>query len=202
MENYDIPSNTEGVRGGLDRWPGTDHLTLGVWNDKQNAPATADISNARLYRLVELQAGSYFFGGIYNTIYNLGESYMFASSEPLSTGDIAGKAIAYMRITECASDSKFWGIYFTLDEPQEVLLGWQADLLNSSATQEFRVEKVKLAAYTPISPDPEPDTSVTNMEQGAATPTVYTLQGVHVATPLQALPRGIYIVDEKKHIVR
>ena len=196
VENYNIRSNTEGVRGGLDRWPGTDHLTLGVWDDKQNASAEVDITNARVYRLVELPAGSYFFGATYNTIYNLGESYMFASTEALATNSIPTGAIAYMRIQECASDGQFWGIRFTLDEPQSILLGWQADLLNSSNTQEFRVAKVKLATYTDL------DSDIECIEQsGEERPlTIYTIQGVRINAPLSALSRGVYIVNGKKVI--
>ena len=197
MENYNIRSNSEGVRGGLDRWPGTDHLTLGVWDDKQNASAEVDITNARVYRLVELPAGSYFFGATYETIYNLGESYVFAASETLATSSIPQQSVAYMRIAECASDGQFWGLRFTLDEPQAVLLGWQADLLNSSNTQEFRVAKVKLATYT------SPDTDIEHLEHATPSmPTIYTLQGTRVAAPLLALPQGIYIVNGKKVVVK
>ena len=196
VENYNIRSNSEGVRGGLDRWPGTDHLTLGVWDDKQNASAEVDITNARIYRLVELPAGSYFFGATYNTIYNLGESYVFAASETLATSDIPQQSVAYMRIQECASDGQFWGIRFTLNEPQAVLLGWQADLLNSSNTQEFRVAKVKLATYTNL------DTDIECIEQSTQEVPliIYTLQGVRINAPQSTLPRGVYIVNGKKVI--
>jgi alpha-L-fucosidase len=193
VENYNIRSNTEGVRGGLDKWPGTDHLTLGVWDDKQNAPTEADIANARIYRLVELPAGSYFFGATYETIYNLGESYVFASTEEINTSDIPEEAFAYMRIAECQKDNQYWGIRFTLNESQEVMLGWQADLLNSSAQQEFRAAKVLLATYTSI------DTDIEYAEQHTpSAPSIYTLQGVHITAPFATLPQGIYIVNGKK----
>ena len=193
VENYNIRSNSEGVRGGLDRWPGKDHLTLGVWDDKQNAPAGTDITNARVYRLVELPAGSYFFGATYETIYNLGESYVYAATENVNTSDIPAEAVAYMRIAECKNDKQYWGIKFTLDEPQKVMLGWQADLKNSSAQQEFRVEKVLLATYTDI------DTDIEHVERlMPLTPTIYTLHGVRVTAPLTDLPQGIYIVNGKK----
>ena len=193
VENYGIHSNTEGTRGGLDKWPGTDHLTLGVWDDKQNAPAEVDITNARVYNLVSLPAGSYFFGATYETIYNLGESYVFASTKGINTADIPEEALAYMRIAECKNDKQYWGIRFTLDEPQNVMLGWQADLLNSSAQQEFRVEKVILATYTSI------DTDIEYTEQTTSSaPSIYTLQGVRVTVPFATLPQGIYIVNGKK----
>ena len=189
VENYDIPSSSEGVRGGLDNYPGRDHLTLGVWDDKQNAPETSDITNARLYRKVSLGAGRYFFGGIYNTIYNLNEAYIFASSATLPTSDISKHSIAYMSINESKEDGNYWGIYFTLDEPQEVLLGWQADLLNSPNTQEFRVEKVKLAKYNNGGADSIQD-SIADTDANAPVE-FFTLQGIR----LNAAPQsGFYIV--------
>ena len=145
VENYDIPSASEGVRSGLDNYPGYDCLTLGVWDDKGNAPATSDIANARVYRKVQLDAGRYYFGAVYNTINNLGDAYIFAASKTLSTTDIPSQSIAYMKITDSKSDGEYWGISFTLDEPQEVLLGWQADLKNSPNAQEFRAKNVVLA---------------------------------------------------------
>ena len=191
VENFDIPSSTEGIRGGLDKYPGRDHLTLGVWDDKQNAPETSDITNARVYRQVALDAGRYFFGGIYETIYNLGDAYIFASSATLPTTDIPRNSTAYMNIKESKSDGYYWGIYFTLDEPQEVLLGWQADLLNSPNTQEFRVEKVKLAKYSDGIADGIEDT-VDNSATDAPVE-FYTLQGIRLNTAPQS---GFYIVKK------
>ena len=185
------------MRGGLDKYPGRDHLTLGVWDDKQNAPEESDIANARVYRRVSLDAGSYFFGAVYETIYNLGESYVFAATETLATGDIPDQSVAYMRITECASDGEFWGIRFTLDEPQELLLGWQADLLNSSSSQEFRAAKVKLAMY------PTADIEHVERDEVPAPVGIYTLQGVRIdSAQLNALPRGLYIVNGRKVVIK
>ncbi len=196
VENYGIPSNSEGTRGGLDKWPGRDHLTLGVWDDKQNAPETSDITDARVYRRVELEAGTYFFGAIYNTVDNITNAYVFAAGEPLATTDIPDKAIAHMPLMECRADGEYWGIRFTITEAQEVLLGWQADLLNSPARQEFRAEKVKLAYYG--------TTAMEDMEyagQPVAT-SIYTLQGVKVSEDIGTLPRGLYIMNGKKLLVK
>ena len=198
VENYDIPSSSEGVRGGLDSYPGRDNLTLGIWDDKQNAPEGSDISNARVYRKVSLDAGRYFFGGIYNTIYNLGEAYIFAASETLATGDIAKKSIAYMSIGESTSDGNYWGIWFTLDKAQDVLLGWQADLLNGANAQEFRVEKVKLAKLGGgDDPDAILDTRADLDEQAPVE--IYSLQGVR----LHAVPEsGFYIVKQGSRVMK
>ena len=121
---------------------------------------------------------------------------MFAANEALATSAIPQQSVAYMRIAECASDGQFWGIRFTLDKPQAVLLGWQADLLNSSNTQEFRAAKVKLSTYT------SPETDIENLEQSTpSSPTIYTLQGVRVTASPSTLPRGIYIVNGKKLLI-
>ena len=191
VDNYDIPSATEGVRGGLDNYPGPDNLTLGVWDDKRNAPSTSDIANARVYRKVSLDAGRYFFGAIYNTIYNLGAAYVFVADQVMPTADIPDNSIAFMNIKECKDDGEYWGLYFTLDEPKEVVLGWQADLLNSPARQEFRAEKLKLARYGE------------NISDGISTPSdldvadgpmeIYSLQGIR----LSSVPtNGVYIIRQ------
>lgn len=195
VENYGIPSNSEGTRGGLDKYPGRDNLTLGIWDDRQNAPAESNIANARVYRRVALDAGSYFFGAVYNTIYNLGDAYVFAATDTLGTSEIPTRAVAFMRIIECASDGEFWGIRFTLAEAQEVLLGWQADLLNGSTTQEFRAEKVKLAMYAAA------DIEYTEQELTTEPMSIYTMQGVRIEAPLSSLPNGMYIVNGKKVLV-
>jgi hypothetical protein len=197
VENYGIPSNSEGVRGGLDKWPGRDNLTLGVWDDKQNAPETSDITNARVYRRVALDAGTYFFGAIYNTVDNITNAYVFAVGEPLATTDIPDYAIAHMPLMDCRADGEYWGIRFTLDEPQEVLLGWQADLLNSPGRQEFRAEKVKLASYATA------DVESIGQDPVSAPMGIYTLQGVRIDTEqLHTLPRGLYIVNGRKMVIK
>ena len=197
VENYDIPSNSEGVRGGLDKWPGRDNLTLGVWDDKQNAPETSDITNARVYRRVALDAGTYFFGAIYNTVDNITNAYVFAVGEPLATTDIPDYAIAHMPLMDCRADGEYWGIRFTLDEPQEVLLGWQADLLNSPGRQEFRAEKVKLASYATA------DVESIGQDPVSVPMNIYTLQGVRIDTEqLHILPRGLYIVNGRKMVIK
>ena len=196
VENYGIPSETEGVRGGLDKWPGSDHLTIGVWNDKQYAPEESDLTNVRLYRRVALDAGSYFFGALYETIYNQTATYVFAATETLSTTDIPNQAVAFMPVNECAADGEYWGIRFTLPEAQELLLGWQADLLNGYNTQEFRAEKVKLAYYG--------DTAIEDIEhtKQPVDTSIYTLQGVKVSEDIGTLPRGLYIMNGKKLLVK
>ncbi len=189
VENYQIPSATEGVRGGLDSYPGRDCLTLGIWNDRGNAPEESDITAARVYRKVSLGVGRYFFGGIYNTIYNQEESYVFAASATMATTDISKNAIAYMKVNECVADGNYWGIYFTLDEPQDILLGWQGDLLHGANTQEFRVEKIKLAQLDGGIPD-----AIIDMDADLDAPAeIYSLQGVRLGSIPQ---HGFFIVKK------
>ena len=38
-----------------------------------------------MYRKVSLDAGRYFFGAIYNTIYNLGTAYVFVADQVMPT---------------------------------------------------------------------------------------------------------------------
>lgn len=198
VENYDIPSSWEGVRGGLDNYPGKDCLTIGVWDDKGNAPAESDISNTRVYKKVSLDAGRYFFGNTYNANYNLSEAYIFAVGETLATSDIQKDAIAWMKIAECGNqDGNYWGIWFTLDEPQEVLLGWQVDLLNGANTQEFRAEKVKLVKYDAGTPVGIVETAA--QEDANAPVEIYTLQGIR----LNAVPQsGFYVVKQGSKVMK
>ncbi len=150
VENYEVQSNSEGVRGGLDKWPGFDCLTLGVWDDKQNA--ATDLTNARIYQKVTLEAGRYYFGGAFNALYNMNKAYFFVSEQPLDTDEIETNSVAWYDIMKCKNDGKMWGVYFTLEEDTEVLLGVQADLAGGANAQEFRISEVALLRYgTPTS---------------------------------------------------
>ena len=78
----------------------------------------------------------------------MAEAYIFAASEPLATADIPSQSVAYDPISDAGKDNTtFRGIYFELDEPQELMLGFQADLASGAAEQEFRASKVKLVRY-------------------------------------------------------
>ena len=122
--------------------------------------------------------------------------HTYLLQKTLPTAEIPDRAIAYMRIAECAADGEYWGIRFTLPETQEVLLGWQADLLNGYNAQEFRAEKVKLAYYGATAIE---DVEYTELPVDTS---IYTLQGVKVNTSIDMLPRGLYIIGNKKMIVR
>ncbi|MBO7139191.1 MAG: alpha-L-fucosidase [Prevotella sp.] len=147
VENFNIPNGGDGTKHGLDKYSGNEALMLGVWNDAgQNT--NGSLTNARIYRKVTMPAGKYYFGAAYNTTYNINQqAYMFVSTQLSETADIPSEAIAYYPISSCTGDMKLLGLYFQLDEETEVYIGFQANLLNGSATQEFRAERVAL--YTP-----------------------------------------------------
>ena len=147
VENFDIPNGNDGTKHGLDKYSGREALMLGVWNDASRN-TTGDLSNARIYRKVTLPAGKYYFGAAYNTTYSISnQAYMFVSKTLSPTADIPQQSIAYYNIDKCTGDLRIQGLYFQLEEETEVYIGFQANLLLGSATQEFRAEQVCL--YTP-----------------------------------------------------
>ncbi len=186
VENYNIPSSSEGLRGGLDNYPGADCLTLGVWDDKGNAPAESDITSARVYQKVTLDAGDYYFGSQYDAQYQLYDAYVFASDEIIPTDEMTTNSIAYMSVSECQLDGKYWGIYFTIPEKQEVVLGWQANLLGGSNTQEFRAKTVKLIRYSE-----ETSVELLRGDSDDAPVEIYSLQGMRLGSMPQ---HGFYII--------
>lgn len=149
VENFKIPNGNDGTKQGLDKYPGYDCLMLGIWNDRQNNQS-GDLTNARIYRTVHLQPGRYYFGAAYNTTYSLNsEGYLFAANELMATADIPEKSLAYYAINNAPDTNAdaFYGLFFTLSEEQDVILGFQVNLNEGSATQEFRAKTVKLLSY-------------------------------------------------------
>ena len=147
VENFDIPNGNDGTKHGLDKYSGREALMLGVWNDA-GSNTTGNLSNARIYRKITLPAGKYYFGAAYNTTYSISsEAYMFVSTTLCNTADIPTQSLAYYGINNCTGDLKLQGLYFQLNEETEVYIGFQANLLNGSSTQEFRAEQVAL--YSP-----------------------------------------------------
>ena len=147
-ENYGVESFSEGTRGGLDKWPGYDCLTLGVYDDKANCPEGSDLTNSRLYRRISLPAGRYFFGAAYETIFNMNLGYLYVADATLNTTDIEQQSIAHCKIAEATAGDNAYGLYFTLDQPQEVVVAFQTDIANGPARQEFRVKRIEFYSYT------------------------------------------------------
>ena len=146
VDNYGVPNGREGVKQGIDRHPGYDCLMLGVWSDRNNA-TVADMSNARIYRKVRLEAGKYYFGASFESHYNLGgDGFIFAAKGLCDTEDIATRAIASAPVS-AAPTRGFYGINFTLPTAQEVVLGFQADLQHGAETKEMRAKEVVLLKY-------------------------------------------------------
>ena len=147
VENYNIPTTSDGTRHGLDNYPGYDCLTLGIWGDR-NKNNQGDLTNARVYRKVHLGPGSYYFGATYERVYNLYEAYIFAADHTLNTSDIPAQSLAFDDINNAIDDnSTFRGIYFELPQEQDVIIGFQGNLKDGDENQEFRAAKIKLVRY-------------------------------------------------------
>ncbi len=190
VENFSIPNGGDGTKQGLDKYPGYDCLMLGIWGDRDNNEE-GDLSNARIYQKVQLDAGRYYFGNTFNTRYNLGQAYLFAAAEPLPTTDIEQEAIAWHSFATGGDDSKYQGIYFTLDEPAEVCLGFQANLADGAGEKEFRADKVLLYGYGI-------DTGIETLSPAAdcQRPYYFTLSGLRLQ---QAPKHGFYILRQGGH---
>jgi alpha-L-fucosidase len=196
VDNYGVVSNTEGIRNGLDKYPGDDYLSIGIWDDRQNAPAESDLHNVRIYQNVQLPAGRYYFGSSYETIYNLFDAYVFVSEAPLATSDITAEAIAWKNINTCGKDGKLWGVYFTLAEPTQLMLGWQANIAEGSGAQEFRTTNITLLSYG-NGEDPNaiiaPAADGTGSFDAAARIEYYTLSGQRLGA---APAHGLFIMRQ------
>ena len=150
VTNFNIPNGNDGVKQGLDAYGGTEALMLGVWEDR-NAATDCDLSQAAIRRTIRLTPGTYYFGATFNAAYQLSdEAYMFATrgdAEDLQTADIPAKSIAWARLNTAPNDGSWWGITFIIEEEQDVTLGFQANLLMGSSTQEFRATRLQLLRY-------------------------------------------------------
>ena len=198
VENYKIPTS-QGTRNGLDRYPGYDCLTLGVWDDKQNN-TEGDLHNARVYRKVNLTKGKYYFGATYEANYQLYEAYIFAASDLMNTEEIPSNSIAYDPISNAGNDnSTFRGIYFELPQDQDVILGFQANLADGATQQEFRASKVTLIRYGLA--DCIGTIQDDKAQQLNASQKIYDITGRTVKN-FSSASKGIYIIDGKKVIIR
>lgn len=205
VENFKIPNGGDGTKNGLDRYSGQDALMLGVWNDRGSNQG-GSLTNARIYQQIHLDAGRYYFGARYNANYQLYKAYTFASTDLLTTAKIPTQSIAFDDISTCGMDGLFYGVYFTLNEPQDIYLGFQANLASGSATQEFRAEAVRLLTLPYDKPDgiesPTPDPSREGMGETGA---VYDLSGRRlfdssIVNNHSSIKKGVYIIGGKKVI--
>ena len=143
VENYQIDNGGNGVKKGIDRYPGYNCLQLGRWNESASAFDGIDLANSRIYQKVTLPAGTYYFGAEYDAKEgNCDEvMYMFASRTIVNTADIEN-VLAGCRLKNTKINNGYWGFTFTLDRKEEIYLGWQG---NSAGTySEFRVRSIAL----------------------------------------------------------
>lgn len=156
VENYNIPKGGDGNRQGLDNYGGTRGISLGVWDDRGSN--MGDLSNARIYRKVTLKPGTYYFGAAYNSLYGCSEkAYMFVSTKLSTTDKLCDESIAWYQVNTAKEGSDLYGLYFRIAEEQEVYIGWQADLNNGSAQQEFRAIKVQFYETKEVDQRPTAD---------------------------------------------
>lgn len=196
VENFQIPNGGDGVKNGIDKYPGYDCLSIGIWDDLGNNE-DGDASSARVYRTVHLDAGKYYFGATYNTTYNLSnQAYIFAADEVMPTDEIPTNSIAYYPINKAAdNDGLFHGINFTLTESQDVVLGFQVNLKVGSGEQEFRARQVLLYSYSAA--DGIEDMAIdVNGGQTIFNNGIFNLAGQKVDTNY----KGIIIVNGKKYL--
>ena len=80
-----------------------------------------------------------------------------------------------------------------MPEPQEVLLGFQADLASGATQQEFRASKVKLVRYGKTN-------GIGEVKDDApkSAADIYDLSGRRVTTPT----KGVYIIGGREVMVR
>ena len=153
VENYAISMTNGDTKNGIDSYPGHNTLMLGRWNSEEVKPIESNIANAHIYRTVHLMPGTYYFGQLLETSYNIPESsYLFAATRPLTTYEVEDEALAFAHMNKAAI-GKWFGLSFYIDEEQDVVLGWQADLTSGSTEQEFRVKEVKLLSYGAVNND-------------------------------------------------
>lgn len=149
VENFEIPqTDGSGTKNGIDNYPGTDCLMLGIWNDR--GYATGSLADARIYQKVHLEKGRYYFGGAFDTHYNLSNGYIFASTELAPTKELEEKSMAFYPVSSVNDGNTPYGIYFTVEKDTDVYLGFQTDLSTGAATQEMRVKAVRLLKYNDV----------------------------------------------------
>ena len=91
VENYSVPrdDSSQGIRNGIDSYPGYNTLSLGVWSGEDVEPYTCDLANARIYRVVHLEPGRYYFGSKMESSYNLTDNaFVYVADNPLPSETI------------------------------------------------------------------------------------------------------------------
>ena len=188
-----IPNGCEVCMLGLDAYEGTEALMLGVWDDR-SGNQEGNLSDARIYRKLHLDAGVYTMQAEYQTSYSMSpDAYMFASTKLLATHDIPAKSLARLAINKAGvDDGKWYSISFSIKESQDVYVGWQANLEEGSETQEFRVKDIRML-YEPWQIE-DAVIAVKNTPAGQDTH-YYNLKGQQLSDAPQ---HGLYIKNGRK----
>ena len=214
VENFTVPQHNtgNGTKNGIDNYPGTRCLMMGLW-DGEDAATTSDLTHARIFRSVTLPAGTYFFAATYDQDYQINDqAYMFAATSVIdNTADIPAQSIAYYPINQATGkDGQFYGLEFTLDSEQTIVLGWQIDLTRGSGTQEFRVQAVRLIQrgsqveilQDPTQPSPVGYVDFTTGELVEACRFAYTANGSRYGTPVHWTVENYNISNTRRGIDR
>ena len=101
-------------------------------------------------------------------------------------------------------------LYYMLsydDNGENIGFYWGANFgrpfLNKAHHAYFALPKSEAAGAKAFQLGPNPSTGIgTVVENDGTTATVYTLTGTKVTTPVDDLPRGIYIINEKKTLIK
>lgn len=146
VENFGIQYHDgKGFKNGIDNDGGQNRLYLGHWNESCDIP-TEVMKDARIYQLVDLEPGCYFFEVDLNACTSNTEAYLFAATKACATDDIPAKAIAYADMRTFGTNNGYHGITFNLATAQQVMLGYQVDVYNEGnpTNIEYRTTKVRL----------------------------------------------------------
>ena len=196
VENYEIDNGGDGVKRGIDRYPGYNCLQLGRWEESAVKMQAADHQNSRLYQRLTLPEGRYYLGATYHYMENnrIGDNaYLFVADRLLNTHQVESEAMAYAKMNSASPGSTFYGIDFTLDAEQEVVLGWQMD--STPEHSEFRASQVCLLYYgvtTGINEVPIQENASMKGDDDAPI-AIYNLAGSRLQ---QAPQQGIYIIRQ------
>ena len=146
VENFSIDNGSNGMKQGIDNYPGYNCLQLGRWEENASQYDAGKLADACLYRRVTLPEGKYYFGAKYHSMEpgNIGDrAYLFAATDrPTSTATLEEEAFAYATLKTAGAGDSFHGIEFTLQQETEVVLGWMMDATPRHA--EFRCREVTL----------------------------------------------------------
>jgi hypothetical protein len=138
VENLGIDMGSNGINNGADQYNGMCEINMDQW---YNGFIGKD---SKIYRKITLPAGRYGFNAYATSCYGMeeGSTYMFVSKELPTTDNIATlESCNYINIAKYARLG-WWGIEFTLEQEEDVYLGWCADF--TTGNYELRISDIQL----------------------------------------------------------